>query len=452
MKTFPFLGPFLPDTPLAWYQGASISPHTFLGHLGHCLKTWPSSSHVINLCQDRYAFLLGFAASLLRKQITLLPLNRATESLQEIGKAYPGCFYLTDSNETISGIEKLSLNPSQLKASSPIERPLIPHDQMAVIAFTSGSTGRPRPNYKTWRSLVQIAQKTGQRLALELHNEEALTVVATVAHQHMYGLETSIMLPLQKGWAIYSGRPFFPEDIRSALATLPPKRILVSTPIHLRSCMLEHTQFPALESILSATAPLPQVLAHHMETAAQTKLTEIYGFSEAGTIATRQTARELNWQLLDGLELVSCASGYSVSTSYFPDPVPIPDSIQAQGPHEFSLGGRPSHMVNIGGHRTSLEELDEKLTSIESVTDGMFYIPDEGENPGDRLVAFVVAPGHSQVSILRALRKKCDPVFLPRPLIFLERLPRNPTGKLPRETLHALFQTHLSSIGQNIVS
>jgi len=31
-------------------------------------------------------------------------------------------------------------------------------------------------------------------------------------------------------------------------------------------------------------------------------------------------------------------------------------------------------------------------------------------------------------------------VFLPRPLLFVDALPRNSTGKLPRAALQALFQ------------
>jgi acyl-coenzyme A synthetase/AMP-(fatty) acid ligase len=41
------------------------------------------------------------------------------------------------------------------------------------------------------------------------------------------------------------------------------------------------------------------------------------------------------------------------------------------------------------------------------------------------------------------LRERIDPVFLPRPLIFVDRLPRNDTGKLPQEALRTLAAQHL---------
>jgi len=52
-----------------------------------------------------------------------------------------------------------------------------------------------------------------------------------------------------------------------------------------------------------------------------------------------------------------------------------------------------------------------------------------------RLMAFVVAPGITRDALLAALRARIDAVFLPRPLLFLDALPRNATGKLPREAL-----------------
>jgi acyl-coenzyme A synthetase/AMP-(fatty) acid ligase len=49
-----------------------------------------------------------------------------------------------------------------------------------------------------------------------------------------------------------------------------------------------------------------------------------------------------------------------------------------------------------------------------------------------------VAPGLDRAAILRALRERIDPAFLPRPLLIVEALPRNDTGKLAREGLLAL--------------
>jgi acyl-coenzyme A synthetase/AMP-(fatty) acid ligase len=96
--------------------------------------------------------------------------------------------------------------------------------------------------------------------------------------------------------------------------------------------------------------------------------------------------------------------------------------------------------VNIAGHRASLGDLTRKLLEVDGVQDGAFYLPDTGQAPLTRLTAVVVAPGKTHEDIQRALRLSIDPVFLPRPLLLVPRIPRNETGKLPREALRRLVE------------
>jgi acyl-coenzyme A synthetase/AMP-(fatty) acid ligase len=436
MSALPLLGPYQPEDPIAWHNGKIIPYATFLNHVAECQEKLPDKRHVLNLCVDRYRFLVGFAAALLRRQTTLLPPTRAPKVIEKIGGAYPTCYTITDGDERVDGLETVSLNQLHSSKGNSMTNPLIPGHHTAVIAFTSGSTGGSRPQSKTWESLVTVAQKTGARI-LE-GKEKNMNIVATVPHQHMYGLETSIMLPIQYGWSFHSGRPFYPEDIRSTLLEIPEKRILVSTPIHLRACLAEQTQLPELTCVLSATAPLSDTVAQDVETYFQTQIIEIYGFAEAGTIATRRTVTGESWKLLDGLSLSSEANEHSVNTPYFPDPIRIPDFITPINLEQFDLKGRPGNLINIGGHRASLDDLNYQLTDIEGVKDGVFYMPASQEDTVTRLIAFAVAPGKPPDAILSSLRKKIDPVFLPRPLYLVDSLPRNLTGKLTKEALETL--------------
>jgi acyl-coenzyme A synthetase/AMP-(fatty) acid ligase len=43
-------------------------------------------------------------------------------------------------------------------------------------------------------------------------------------------------------------------------------------------------------------------------------------------------------------------------------------------------------------------------------------------------------------AVLSALRERIDPAFLPRPLTLVDVLPRDPTGKLPREAVLQLIR------------
>jgi acyl-coenzyme A synthetase/AMP-(fatty) acid ligase len=116
------------------------------------------------------------------------------------------------------------------------------------------------------------------------------------------------------------------------------------------------------------------------------------------------------------------------------------DVIELRAQGHFRLHGRTSDLVNIAGKRTSLAHLNYHLNSIEGVRDGAFVMPDEQGTGVTRLMAFVVAPGLAREDIMKALRRRVDAAFLPRPLLLVDALPRNETGKLPRVAIEDLIR------------
>lgn len=438
MRATPLLGPYRPDDVLAWRRGLSIRCIDFLSQVNALADSLPDRPMVLNLANDRYRFLVGLSAALVRGQTTLVPPGRAPKTLSQIAREYPDSYCLTDGQETVEGLSDYPFQSHDIKGGQACSIPDIPNDRIAALVFTSGTTGKPRPNPKSWGALVTVAQATGSRLELEASAN--VTVVATVPHQHMFGLETSLMLPLRFGLAFHAGRPLFPADVASALALVPPKRILITTPLHIRACVTERSRLPEVEFMLSATAPLPLALAHQAETMFQTKVFEVYGFAEAGSVATRRTVAGDRWRVLDGIRLQQESDCAYVQARHLQAPMPFPDVVSLHGPHEFSLHGRSADLVNIGGHRASLGDLNCKLNEIQGVEDGIFFHPDNGDAAITRLVAFVVAPAKSADEILTELRTAVDPVFLPRPLYLVPSLPRNETGKLTRDALRALLR------------
>jgi acyl-coenzyme A synthetase/AMP-(fatty) acid ligase len=124
------------------------------------------------------------------------------------------------------------------------------------------------------------------------------------------------------------------------------------------------------------------------------------------------------------------------------------DELQPLDAEHFLLRGRLADLVNIAGKRSSLSYLTHQLTSVTGVDDGVFFFPEElhpSEAGVTRVAAAVVAPGLDAARLIEALRQRIDAVFLPRPLLFVERLPRNSTGKLPREALRSLAAASVSA-------
>jgi acyl-CoA synthetase (AMP-forming)/AMP-acid ligase II len=150
MPDAPLIGPYNPDDVLAWETDGPRTARQFLSDVFRLADSLPDRPAVLNLLSSRYEFFVGFAAALLRGQLTLLPQSRAPQTLRRIAGDYRESYCVTNQGEAIDGIESLALPRPGSLAGWPQRIPQIPLDRVAAIAFTSGSTGQPMPNKKTW--------------------------------------------------------------------------------------------------------------------------------------------------------------------------------------------------------------------------------------------------------------------------------------------------------------
>ena len=96
--------------------------------------------------------------------------------------------------------------------------------EASIELFTSGSTGDPKRIRKTFSNFL------AESAALEDlwgHDFEAAEIVATVPHQHLYGLTFKIV------WPLLSRRPFLAETFgvwEDCLAAMKPGAVLISSP------------------------------------------------------------------------------------------------------------------------------------------------------------------------------------------------------------------------------
>jgi acyl-coenzyme A synthetase/AMP-(fatty) acid ligase len=217
--------------------------------------------------------------------------------------------------------------------------------------------------------------------------------------------------------------------------------VLVSTPVHLRALLESSLQLPVTALVVCATAPLDVALAAAIETRFGGRLLEMFGSTETCVFASRLTARETAWQLYSGASLQPAAEGTWVHAPWFPAPVLLQDEVELHGTSHFTVSGRNADMIEVAGKRASLADLTRRLLAIEGVSDAVVFQPDEAAAGGVRRVAAMVVSSQWNASeVLERLRPSVDPAFLPRPLRIVSRLPRNETGKLPREALLAAWR------------
>lgn len=435
------------SSPIAQRAGRAIGAAEFLSDAARLAELLPPGRHLLNACIDRYRFAVTLAASLITGRISLLPSTHTPEVTRHLLQFASDAFCVTDEASCAIALPVFrypeSLDGGRADGGG-YRVPQIPDEQTAAVVFTSGSTGTPLPYRKTWGRLASSV-RTG---ALELGIAQgcAHTLIGTVPSQHMYGFESTVLLPLQCGQTFGAERPFYPADVAAAIEAAPRPRALVTTPVHLRALLAAGIDLPRLDLVVSATAPLPRELAAAAEQRFGTRLLEIYGSTETGQIAMRRTAESETFRLYPRVRLRADNGQVYACGGHIEQMTPMCDVIEMRGEREFILHGRTADLVNVAGKRSSFGYLNAQLNAIPGVVDGAFFLreSDPAAITGTaRLAAAVVAPGLDAAALLESLRPRIDAVFLPRPLLFVERLPRNAAGKLPHQALQALADQHL---------
>lgn len=443
MTRLPLVGHTRPDQIVAWHQGKAMTVARFLSDVYELANQLPPRQYLLNMCGDRYRFTVGLAAAIVSGKVSLLPSSHTAEMVRQMLAFAPDVFCLHDALNCSIALPQFRYPELLDVVGVDAVVPMIDREQLVAVVFTSGSTGTPVPHQKYWGALVQSVLAEAERIGLS-DTASSHSVVGTVPPQHMYGFESTVLIALLSGHALSSAHPFYPADIVAALEEMPLPRILVSTPVHLRMLLDSELELPEVAQILSATAPLSLHLAQEVEARFDAPLQEIYGCTETGTLATRRPTQTGEWRLFAGVKLSWQEELVTVSGGHVIQPIVLNDVIEPTHDDCFLLHGRTTEMINIAGKRSSLTHLNHLLNAIAGVVDGAFYMPDGlSDDRVMRLTACVVAPALTAQQVLSALREQIDPVFLPRPLLFVDALPRNSTGKLPQEALKNLIQAQL---------
>jgi acyl-CoA synthetase (AMP-forming)/AMP-acid ligase II len=459
MMVLPLLAGAPLEAPLAWHAGRPLSRCGYLAEVQALARRLPAGGTMLNLSGDRYHFAVGLGAALVSGQDSLLPSNHTADTIERLRAQFAGVYGLTDADapdwplplvrhaaELAAGRAasepqggSATSTPSPLAGPRDESVPLIPAQAVAARVLTSGSTGAPVPHAKPWGLLVRNIQAGARRLAQAMGRPslEGVTLIATVPAQHMYGFESTVLIALLAGAAFDTERPFYPADIAAALARAPRPRMLVTTPFHLKTLLDAGVDLPTIDLTLCATAPLSPQLAARAEAALGAPLLEIYGCTEAGQVATRRTTAGAEWQCFDGLTLSGTGDAAVVSGGHVLEPTALADVLEVIDATHFRLLGRSNDLVNVAGKRSSLGHLNYHLNSIPGVDDGAFWLPpDDSSGAVVRLVAFVVASTLDRAAlhdhVIAGLRERLDPAFLPRRVVAVAVLPREPgTAKLP---------------------
>ena len=328
-------------------------------------------------------------------------------------------------------------------------------DFPALVVTTSGTTGAAQSISKRLGQLLTEVRTLETLFGARLGDAE---IVATVSHQHIYGLLFKVLWPLAAGRAIHALSQNFPEE----LAQLMAKRdcVLIASPAHLKR-LPDHLEWAAtkgrLRAVFSSGGPLSCEVAHATGKLLGEVPIEVYGSSETGGIAWRQrhAGSDESWQALPGVawRIVQPDGLLEVCSPHLPDTnwLRLADRVEAQSDTRFLLNGRSDRIVKIEEKRISLDAIEALLLASELVAAVRILVCDEVTGQRQRLAAFVVTTALGGQLLAehgkRALNQRLNdllvgavqPVALPRRWRYLDEMPTDRQGKVTRALLLALL-------------
>ena len=402
---------------------------------------------VCNLCTSRVGFLVTWLAALRSNCLQLLPPSGGQADLIAI---------LQSSRNPVVVIEDAQLlqpqwadharclvnapAATQWSMSDDVPNWVPDWSSQIIRLYTSGSTGAPTPQTRTLGQLARGALVLGDRLDAEVQAGLASikNIVCSVPPQHMFGLETSVMLSLVHGIAVVDRRPLLPADVKAAFEDVGADSVWITTPLHLRALVSSGEELPNCCVVVASTMALDAAVAAQSETLTQAPVLEIYGSTETGVVAMRRTARDTGWRPVHDVRIDSNESGTQVWGAHFASPQRLNDQIETDEEGNFKLLGRHGDLIKIAGRRASLAGLNLMLCSLPGLTDGVFYLP-KTQAQTDRLVLIHTGPSLDPVATESWLRQRMDPVFLPRAIICVRSLERTDTGKLSSVVLDRIY-------------
>ncbi|NPC57957.1 AMP-binding protein [Caenimonas soli] len=404
-------------------------------------------STVCNLCNSRVGFLVTWLAALRRGCLQLLPPSGGHADLVAILKSVADPVIVVDDAKLLqphwAEHARCLVHLPQAKTSAEPDAALAWNpdlDSPLLRLYTSGSTGTPEPQIKTLGQFARGAQVLATRLDQDVEGGLAALgqIICSVPPQHMFGVETSVMLSLVAAVPVVDRRPLLPADVHAAFERCVGDAAWIATPLHLRALAQSGMAVPHCRLVLVSTMPLAPALAAQAESLARAPVLEIYGSTETGVVAMRRGARDPRWRPVHGVRLESEGTGTRVWGTHFTSPQMLADQVELDAQGGFDLIGRHGDLIKIAGRRASLAGLNLLLQDLPGLADGVLYLPATGA-PTERLVLIHAGPPLDRAATEAWLRERMDPVFLPRTIIRVDRLPRTESGKLPRAALDQIY-------------
>jgi len=424
------------------------------------------------LAPAEWKFILEDAHSkLLLADVELLPFIQP-----ELGNLPTLCLH-----GTLDGVESLADVMAQQSATPRFAD--IGMNDVLFQMYTSGTTGRPKGALLTHSNVNANAFQAP--LANGYFSQPGERFLNVAPMYHAAGLMSAFIV-MMHGGELFIQRDFHPQHLVEAIAK---ERITGTTvvPVMLQFCLgfvpdIDKYDFSSLKVINYGASPMPEALLKQAMAVFKCSFVQMYGQTEASSCITCLTATDHERALKDKPELLrSCgravintqiriidkqgrdvalgesgeiiAKGPQIMQGYWHRDDANAETLQDGWLHTGDAGkmdadgyvyilDRVKDLIISGAENIYPAEIENVLMHHEAVQDcAVIGVPDPqwGEVP---LAVITLKPGFMlDADTLKAFCKSQLASYkIPKHFVAMEQLPRNPTGKVLKKELRAIYQ------------
>lgn len=351
-------------------------------------------------------------------------------------------------------------------------------DDTALVLHTSGTTSRPKIVPLTQANIFASAEHVSASLDLT-DSDRCLNVMPLF---HIHGLIAALLSSLHTGGSVICTSGFSEAHFFEWTKKLGPTWYTAVPTIHQRVLEVAEKQESAARAarfrfIRSSSSALPPVVMERLEGTFNVPVIEAYGMTEAAhQMASNPLPPRMRKPGSVGLpagpevaimddkdtilphgepgEIV--IRGVNVMKGYENNPEANEKAFSSGWFRTGDLGymdddrylyisGRLKEIINRGGQKVSPREIDEVLLQHPAVLQAVaFGVPHS--RLGEAVAAAVVIKGDEQVTERELRQHVADclaPYKVPQHIVFLDSIPKGPTGKVQRIGLADKLADHL---------
>ena len=408
-------------------------------------------------CEDSYYFTVSLLSMLQSGRKALVTANRQEAFIKEIKKPEYG--FLTDepfagsvagANEMPATLiqDVLAGDATDAENAREIKFGKFDKSKAEMVMYTSGTTGEPKAVYKRF---LQFENELFELVKVFGNDWVNRKVYSTVNHHHIYGLLFTALLPIATGLPFRRHRIDFPTELANIAGEAA---VIASSPAFLKRLSAETDKpidFKCTPIIYSSGGPLPEEVARKACELTGFWTMEIYGSTETGGIAYRQSKNGPVWTPFEVCKMSVAENGcLNIKSSYIQEPEGFTtgDLVDLYDDGRFLLKGRSDSIVKIEEKRISLPEVEMRLKQTGLVQD-VRVVPMVGKR--QYLAAAIVLneagrtkfAGSPKLAINNYfhdyLLKFIENTVSPKKWRYLEELPQNTEGKIRMRDIQALF-------------